>query len=236
MKKWLFALVTAFMVSCAFDPTTNPTPAPTTTVPSASASPTVVVIPPTAAPPCPPPGQFGCFNCSGHVVCVDPPAPPTKPAATKPPTAPPAPPPTAPPAQKPLTLADCDKAYGPGKMTYCQIDIEFQKRFGITMPGKHYANATQWAQVVHFNAIEANGLPKVLNDIGCNPSGWQPRPPQSIPIFGPFTGAQHEFGGNEFLSVAAQLAGFSDLDLKRWLAWGEYDRAQHWACHGVTIK
>ena len=23
--------------------------------------------------PCPPPGQYGCFVCSGHVICVDPP-------------------------------------------------------------------------------------------------------------------------------------------------------------------
>lgn len=28
--------------------------------------------------PCPPPGQYGCFVCAGHTICVDPP--PSKPA------------------------------------------------------------------------------------------------------------------------------------------------------------
>lgn len=119
------------------------------------------------------------------------------------------------------SVVDCSNAtvtWGAGKERYCVIVQKFQEKFGVAPDGKiWYFNRLKAMQ--HLNALEAGGVPKLVKEFGCDPVGWGPQVKSAT--FGPFTGAQHEIGGNEYLSAAFLVDGLSAEDLGHFLLQGE---------------
>lgn len=124
------------------------------------------------------------------------------------------------PGATPSPALSCTERYGEGKENYCHIADAFVAKFGPPIPGKaeFYRNDAQWKEFEHLQGIESRGLVPLVKKYGCDPVKLGS--PVVIPLFGPFTGAQHEFGGNMYLSAAVQLAGLSPEDLERWLLQG----------------
>lgn len=120
--------------------------------------------------------------------------------------------------------------FGPGKENYGKIAKAFDDAFGLPYKGMYrfWRNPAQFRAFSRLLNIQASGVIPLVHHFATNPDGspvptddW---PEVSIPSFGPFTGAQHEFGGNMYLAAACQLDGIDDVDLSYWLLWGAYKR------------
>lgn len=107
---------------------------------------------------------------------------------------------------------------GPGKETYGKIAEAFDEAFGLPYKNMSdwWRSPKQWAEFQKISGYLANPA-RMWRDYGRDPEKWDEPPSESIPIFGPFTGAQHEFGGNPFLVAAIQLAGWSVDDACNWI-------------------
>ncbi len=115
--------------------------------------------------------------------------------------------------------------YGPGKESYAAIAKAYDESFGDPFVGMSdwWRSPQQWAEFERMKGTMARGLPALVRLYGKKTSEW-PADPSPIPLFGPFTGAQHEFGGNDWLAAACQLAGLDVVDLSAFLLWGEQSK------------
>lgn len=111
------------------------------------------------------------------------------------------------------------------------------KRYGCAPTGKVWwaIDAATMTSMQAILAAQSNGIGPLYGKYGCDPKGWK-KEPASIPLFGAYTGAQHEFGGNDFLAAAAKMDGFDDADMGQWLLWAHYNAVPHYSCKGVDIK
>lgn len=120
--------------------------------------------------------------------------------------------------------------YGPGKENYAKIAQAFDAQFGDPYVGMSdwWRNPQQWADFMRLEGVSSRGIIPQVKALATNPDGspvpesdW---PDVLIPSFGPFTGAQHELGGNSFLAAACQLDGIDEVALGYWLLHGVYGR------------
>ena len=119
---------------------------------------------------------------------------------------------------------------------YCPIEQAFQVKFGPRIPTKSafYRNDQQWLDFQKLLATMSEGINGLYSQHGCDPTKWGAV--VKITAFGPYTGGQHELGGNNWLAESCQLQGLSSDDLGRWLLQGYYRTEQHYTCAGVVYK
>lgn len=119
-------------------------------------------------------------------------------------------------------MTDYTSEWGAGKEVYGQVVDAFVEAFGPAIPGKYkfYRSPAQWRQFLQMEGAMGRGIIPLIRKYGADTSKWDDGIPVNLPIIGPFTGAQHEFGGNEFIALAAQVAGWDVSDLEQWLLQG----------------